>query len=115
MTLDNTGSPTLKDSADALGRCSPRPGRSPSLCTLRTTLSWTPRLSPVSGNGTYSTPTGYTLPTTGTVTGTYQWVVSYSGDANNRPQCTSVLGDEPVMVDPASPTHHHDHQSDHVT
>ena len=24
---------------------------------------------PVSGNGTYTTPTGYTLPTTGTVTG----------------------------------------------
>ena len=30
----------------------------------------------VSGNGTYTTPTGYTLPTTGTVTGTYQWDAS---------------------------------------
>ena len=38
----------------------------------------------VNGNGTYSTPTGFTLPT-GTVTGTYQWVASYSGDANNNP------------------------------
>ena len=38
----------------------------------------------VSGNGTYTTPTGYTLPTTGTVTGTYQWVASYSGDGNNN-------------------------------
>ena len=38
----------------------------------------------VSGNGTYTTPTGYTLPTTGTVTGTYQWVATYSGDANNN-------------------------------
>src|SRR4029077_15723106 len=28
---------------------------------------------PVNGNGTYSTLVGYTLPTTGTVTGTYQW------------------------------------------
>ena len=37
----------------------------------------------MSGNGTYTTPTGYTLPTTGTVTGTYQWIVTYSGDANN--------------------------------
>ena len=36
-----------------------------------------------SGNGTYTTPVGYTLPTTGTVTGTYQWVVTYSGDGNN--------------------------------
>ena len=39
----------------------------------------------VTGNGTYTTPTGYTLPTTGTVTGTYQWVASYSGDPNNNP------------------------------
>ena len=30
----------------------------------------------VNGNGTYTTPTGYTLPTTGTVTGTYQWDAS---------------------------------------
>ena len=27
----------------------------------------------VSGDESYTTPTGYTLPTTGTVTGTYQW------------------------------------------
>ena len=37
-----------------------------------------------SGDGTYTTPIGYTLPTTGTVTGTYQWVASYSGDGNNN-------------------------------
>ena len=37
----------------------------------------------VSGNGTYTTPTGFTLPTTSTATGTYQWDVAYSGDANN--------------------------------
>jgi hypothetical protein len=36
----------------------------------------------VNGNGTYTT-TGYTLPTSGTVAGTYQWNASYSGDANN--------------------------------
>ena len=57
----------------------------------------------VSGNGTYSTPTGYTLPTSGTVTGTYQWVASYSGDGNNKP-ANSNAGDEPVTVTPASPT-----------
>ena len=38
----------------------------------------------VSGNGTYTTPTGFTLPTTGTVTGTYQWDATYSGDGNNN-------------------------------
>ena len=30
----------------------------------------------VNGNGTYTTPTGFTLPTTGAVTGTYQWNAS---------------------------------------
>jgi uncharacterized repeat protein (TIGR01451 family) len=35
----------------------------------------------VNGNGTYTT--GFTLPSTGTVTGTYQWNATYSGDANN--------------------------------
>jgi hypothetical protein len=36
------------------------------------------------GDGTYVTPTGYTLPTTGAVTGTYQWDVSYSGGGGNN-------------------------------
>ena len=53
------------------------------------------------GDGTYTTPTGYTLPTTGTVTGTYQWVVSYSGDGNNN-GVASASGDEPVVVAPAN-------------
>ena len=52
-------------------------------------VTWAARLvdtetATVSGNGTYTTPTGYTLPTTGTVTGTYQWDASYSGDGNNN-------------------------------
>jgi hypothetical protein len=50
---------------------------------------------PVSGNGIYSTSTGSNpggfLPTTA---GTYQWVASYSGDAQNAPASDS-LGDEP--------------------
>ncbi len=39
----------------------------------------------ISGNGTYTTPTGYTLPSTSTVTGIYQWNASYAsanGDNN---------------------------------
>ena len=55
----------------------------------------------VNGDGTYTTPTGYTLPTTGTVTGTYQWVVAYSGDANNI-GVASASGNEPVVVAPAN-------------
>ena len=56
----------------------------------------------VNGNGTYSTLHGYTLPTTGSVAGTYQWVVSYSGDANNN-SVTGTLGSEPVTVQLATP------------
>ena len=36
----------------------------------------------INGNGNYTTPTGFTLPTTDAA-GTYQWDVAYSGDANN--------------------------------
>ncbi len=57
----------------------------------------------VTGNGTYTTPTGYTLPTSGTAIGTYQWVASYSGDPNNN-AVTSPMGTAPVSVTAASPT-----------
>jgi hypothetical protein len=58
----------------------------------------------VSGNGSYTTPTGYTLPTTGTVTGTYQWNATYSGDGNNHTASETGSADEQVTVNPASPT-----------
>jgi hypothetical protein len=64
----------------------------------------------VSGNGTYTTssPGGSSLggwvPTgTGTVTGTYNWVVTYSGDGMNT-MAVSPLGAEPENVIAASPT-----------
>jgi uncharacterized repeat protein (TIGR01451 family) len=57
----------------------------------------------VNGNDTYTTPTGFTLPTTGTVTGTYQWNAVYSGDANNAPSSDIGSLAEQVMVSPASP------------
>ena len=59
---------------------------------------------PVSGNGNYATPSGYTLPTTGTVTGTYQWDASYGGDANNNPASDNNATAEQVKVSPASPS-----------
>ncbi len=58
----------------------------------------------VNGNGTYTTPTGYTLPTTGTVTGSYQWDATYSGDGNNNPASDNNDPAEQVTVNPASPT-----------
>jgi hypothetical protein len=58
----------------------------------------------VDGNGTYTTPTGYTLPTTGTVTGTYQWNASYaSGNGNNNDSSDVGATDEQVPVIPAIP------------
>jgi hypothetical protein len=37
----------------------------------------------VNGNGTYTTPTGYTVPDTNAALGPYQWDVAYSGDVFN--------------------------------
>jgi hypothetical protein len=47
----------------------------------------------VTGNGPYTTPKGY-VPT---LTGTYQWVATYSGDAHNA-SVASGFGDEPEAV-----------------
>ncbi len=59
---------------------------------------------PVSDNGTYSVdsarstnPGGYVPSGSGTLTGTYQWVVNFSGDSNNTLASTN-LGDEPESV-----------------
>jgi hypothetical protein len=57
----------------------------------------------VSGNGTYTAPVGYTLPTTGTVTGTYQWDSNYSGDTNNSQALDPGLVTEQTAVSPAQP------------
>ncbi len=58
----------------------------------------------VSGNGAYTTPTGFTLPTSGAVAGTYQWVAVYGGDGNNGEVSDSTAAAEQVTVNPASPT-----------
>ncbi|MBS0263260.1 MAG: hypothetical protein JSS02_15055 [Planctomycetes bacterium] len=39
----------------------------------------------VNGNGTYSTPDGFVLPSVGALPGIYRWNATYSGDANNNP------------------------------
>src|SRR5262249_2152651 len=67
----------------------------------------------VNGNGTYTTPMGFTLPTSGIVAGTYQWVASYSGDPNNNPAFADTNADEekvtvldptPTRITTADPT-----------
>jgi Putative Ig domain len=52
----------------------------------------------VSGNGTATTPTGYTPATTGT----YWWTASYSGDSGNNAVSTTC-GDEQVVIGQATP------------
>jgi hypothetical protein len=56
----------------------------------------------VNGNGTYTA--GTTLPTTGTVAGTYTWSVSYAGDANNQSAVDQGGAPEQTLVSPAQPT-----------
>ena len=58
----------------------------------------------VRGNGTYTTPNGYTLTTGCTPIGTYQWDTTYSGDTNNNAvsdnndQAEQVVVTEPVSA-----------------
>ena len=63
----------------------------------------------VNGDGTYQTPTGYTLPGSGTVIGTYSWAATYSGDGNNIGatefgEQTAVSAAKPTLTTVASPT-----------
>jgi hypothetical protein len=103
-TLSSNGAPTLTDTASLAGGSGPTG-------TITFTLYYDGGTTPVdtetvsvNGNGTYSTPTGYTLPTTGTVTGTYQWDAAYSGDPNNNPVSEIGNAAEQVVVSSASPT-----------
>ena len=57
----------------------------------------------VSGDGSYTTPTGYTLPTTGNVTGTYQWDATYNGDGNNNAVSDINDKNEQITIGKASP------------
>ena len=57
----------------------------------------------INGDGNYTTPTGYTLPAAGTVTGTYQWNITYGGDANNSEIWDVNDASEQVLVGAASP------------
>jgi hypothetical protein len=52
----------------------------------------------VNGNGSYTTPTGYTP----TAPGTYWWIASYGGDPSN-PATSTACGDEQVVITQASP------------
>jgi len=53
---------------------------------------------PVSGNGTYTTPSGY-LPS---IAGTYHWVAGYGGDGNNNGASTTTGSTPEVAVGPGT-------------
>ena len=94
----------MKDTAALSGGYYADRARSPSRSTDGSTLVDT-ETATVNGNGTYTTPTGYTLPTTGTVTGTYQWDASLQRrPQQQRGQRTTTTPNEQVTVSPASPT-----------
>jgi hypothetical protein len=104
VTLGATTPPVLKDVALVVGGFNPTG-------TLTFTLFYNGGTTPVdtetvtvNGNGTYTTPTGFALPGSGAVAGTYQWDASYSGDGNNRPVTDNNSSNEQVTVSPASPT-----------
>jgi hypothetical protein len=56
----------------------------------------------VSGNGAYSTPAGARP----AKPGTYYWVASYSGDANNRSVSSACAAEPVVVVDPGLASAH---------
>ncbi len=101
VTLGTTAS-TLKDSAVLSGGANPTGTVTFNLYQGSTLLDT--ETATVNGNGTYATPTGYTLPTTGTVTGTYQWNVTYNGDTNNSPVSENNNAAEQVAVSKAGST-----------
>ena len=53
----------------------------------------------ISANGDYTTPTGFHIQNAGT----YYWVASFNGDANNK-SFTSACNDEPVVVGKNQPS-----------
>jgi hypothetical protein len=53
----------------------------------------------VTGNNSYTTPKGYTIPSSGNLTGTYQWDATYAGDTNTS-NGTASSTSEPVIVGP---------------
>jgi hypothetical protein len=94
-----TAPPTLTDTADLEGGFNPT-GSIVFTLTGPGGFSFT-QTDTVNGNGPYTAST--TLPTAGTVAGTYTWTVHYTGDANNNAANDQGGPAEQTVVNPASP------------
>ena len=103
VTLSNATPTPLTDTATVSGGTSPTGSVTFTLMNPLGAIVDT-ELVTVTGDGNYTTPTGYTLPTTGTVAGTYQWDASYSGDSNNTPTSDNNNSNEQVVVSAAKPS-----------
>jgi hypothetical protein len=93
-----TSSVTLKDTAVLSGGSNPT-GKITFTLYQGSTLVYSVSVN-VSGNGPYTTA-GYTLPTTGILTGTYQWDASYNGDTvNNGVSDNNATGEQVTVASP---------------
>src|SRR5262249_48529086 len=101
VTLGTGGAPTLSDSAVVSGGYH-ETGTLHFVLEQGTVSVYTHDVG-VSGNGTYNSG-GYPLPTSGAVTGTYPWTVTYGGDANDNTASDQGGTAEQTVVSPASPT-----------
>src|SRR5205814_1350877 len=100
ITLNAGGAPTISDSAFFSGGYFATGSVHFSLTLGNTEVYSTD--DPLDGNGLYGA--SYTLPTSGTVTGTYTWHVTYSGDGNNINAVDQGGTAEQTVVSPASPS-----------
>ena len=95
---------TLKDTADLASGYSPTGTITFTLFENGGTTPVDTETATVTGNGTYTTPQGYTLPSNSTAIGTYQWDATYSGDTNNNVVNDTNNSNEQVTVSPGTPT-----------
>ena len=105
VTLGATAPPILNDAATLSGAFFARGSITFTLFFSGNPTAVDTETVPVNGNGTYITPTGFALPSTGAVAGTYQWVASYNDPlSNNDPVTDANDPNERVIVRAASPT-----------
>jgi probable HAF family extracellular repeat protein len=96
VTLDGSGSSALTDSAVLSGGSGPT-GTITFTLTGPSGHTVDTESVTVDGDGTYTSPTGYKLPTSGTVAGTYVWSAVYSGDSNNSTTSDNGANEKTVV------------------